>query len=1074
MEGANPIGDLDPTIGPPIEAVIAEDPSGSTRTGCSVPHDSNRKNATANSRGLHREVSAVLLTDTLMNHHEDTAQFLWTLTSEGSSFRNAAESRTRDELIRMLPAAPHIVVVPTSRARMELLRTWAIHNGIGEPPEILTMVAFQRRLAEFMASGAPRVLPDSLVDVLLRVATTRCGFRAGSQKLRSWRLVRYAQEGLSVRNIEDLAQTVDGGRRKRLLSAAAKVWSEFNNLVGHDACDRGTFTRWLTHEVQSGNLKQVITQSGDILSRLLVVDTHGVSVSDRDMLAALAKVGWDIGIALLPGGSRSPADQQWLVSRGWYAPQSLASLVSVSNTQSLHSFTSRAEEVRRAFAVVKEAVSGGLPLSEIAICTVGSAEYQRIIREVAHEQSIPINGTERVLLAQTNIAAAVHTAAMVIGRGWQRADVERLVRNPLVRAVLPDVQHLIRVAREERILGGNGPHEWLATCISRLELLRERDQNADDEDDTRRWRERVERAMRALQTITDALPVGANDTLSASRYTEVVEENILRGLGMYGPAQEHEEQALMALLDTLVQYRAVSVDHDLPPMRCSEHLALWWLLVQQSALELARSTTRGVDVLRPAELRGKKRSLLVVVGCVDGEFPATRLDPLDEECIPGLRAAMDREAAIDIANAVGNGGEILFFYPRSVDGAVVLPSSILPENLEHQSRFTCLDATATVLLSAADTMPGASACPLMNTSQEGVVLSELRPHEQEQFTADILRPVSPSRLDLVADCPYKYLSRKVLRLDVVDTDDMRRTPLERGTLLHSVAQRFYKDLAPHPFTFASAEEAVSASVDILQYTQVELWERLVETLNLVVAEYTSAHAMVDVEYRALVGTPSRAGLLRQWLALERADAEMYHLRPLLFEQEIEAQIPMAAASSINTLAVKVRIDRIDVALDDRGLVFQVVDYKSKIGTNHGRGRVFAGRSSQMPIYIAATQQLFTTHGIVANPMRAMYRAFGTQLRSPKDVKSAVVLSDNEYEISSRSDPQGYRLLPFAKQLDHIFGNLANVVADLRSGSYPVRPQRNACSTCDVETLCRKDQWGALPPLNGEDDEESED
>ena len=58
------------------------------------------------------------------------------------------------------------------------------------------------------------------------------------------------------------------------------------------------------------------------------------------------------------------------------------------------------------------------------------------------------------------------------------------------------------------------------------------------------------------------------------------------------------------------------------------------------------------------------------------------------------------------------------------------------------------------------------------------------------------KPVSPSRLESYATCPYRYFMRYTLGVDPVnEPEDIERIDaLERGSLIHSILEGFLKDI----------------------------------------------------------------------------------------------------------------------------------------------------------------------------------------------------------------------------------------------------------------------------------------
>jgi len=562
------------------------------------------------------------------------------------------------------------------------------------------------------------------------------------------------------------------------------------------------------------------------------------------------------------------------------------------------------------------------------------------------------------------------------------------------------------------------------------------------------------------------LDVHPDRPIDAGRFSEIVLENICNNLGVFAQAWSIEKSAPDAIEETLSSYRAISRDHRLPPVRFSEHLDIWWTMVQCISLPSECAAHTGLAVLQPAELRSRARKLVIAVGCVEGEFPRKQQDALDEDLMPGAHEEVARESMSDICASVGQDGWLLCTYPETLEGSAVLPSALL-EGLAHgevpDGVWQSLDTSVTILLDQRDVRVRAEEAPCIDSSQTGSVAADLDDVAREVFDADILRPLSPSRLDVVTQCPFKYHAQKTLRLDDTGYDDERLTPLERGTILHEVVHRFYRSYQGLSAGIVTdVPSLLAGSVDLRTRDISEHWSILREMLDGVLAEYPHDHVYAEVERRALVGTDVRAGLLYRWLVNEIKAQNDTGFVPVLFEHEIEVEIEIPFADGKRRVLVKTRVDRIDVKVDGDGFEFVVNDYKSSIAAHLTRANVVNGIVTQMPIYLVATQAYFHSLGIQARPAGAVYRAFGNELRSLENVKHAVLLAEPSSSMGkSAKFRDDLKNLSLQDQLERILQNISPAILDLRGGMYPVRPTKDACATCSFAAFCRLEQWGTL-------------
>ena len=997
----------------------------------------------------------------------------WISSTPQTVFHDVCNASTPSERIGSVPSGPVLIVVPTSRQRDDVLIQWARHNGRGEPPMIVTMAGLYRALAPMVMQQPPRILADSAVDVLLHHAAEICDLPVGSVRLRASRIVRWAQEQRSPAWLRDAAARHPSQRGARQLATAAKIWEAYEELLGSRAADRGTYSRRVVEALQRAPIAALTTPTGDAYSRCIVLDTHGVTGVDAQLLNVLASCGWDIAVQFAPElivpdpshVSRTQRDIQWFVAQGWHLGAQHTGRFP-DGERCVVPCASRSDEVRRAVAVCKEAAHAGIPLSSMAICVPGDQRYAERLRQACSESGVPLHGLREITLAHTHTASLLHACCRVVTGGWARADVERVLREPLLRDFLPFGPPLLLIAREERIVGGNGVQEWIDRIEQRhadMQLIAERDD--DDREHAQRNAQRYAYALRTLRELRAVFDIPVHGVMDGERFTSILLSRIASGVELERRCADTEQQAFVALRDTCSAYMALHRDHELPNCSFATHLHRWWTLVRATMIANSARGQSGVRIVRPAELRGGMYQLVIAIGCVEGEFPRTSIQQLDEDVVPDVQRHLAWESMADIAFAANSGGSTLFLYPTMLEGSPVLPSTpldALGSELSSASRWRSADPQVVCIVHPREQRVDAADAPEIDQSQQGDIREVLHSEAQRVLAEDLARPMSPSRLDIVIQCPYRFFAQSLLRLDDLDIDDVRLTPLERGTLLHDVADRWYRRLRNDVPVEITPSGVRAARIDLSATTFDHQWGLLATVVEEVLAEQSHVHAFAPIERRALVGDELRPGLLKRWLALEREDQLVSGFMPALFEQEIEISIDVPTTQGTASVQVKTRIDRIDLREIDGVLYFSVVDYKSTLSDSFTAAKVQQGLASQMPIYLTAVRAWFASHGIDAHPEAAVYRAFGTSLQTPVKLDRRVVLADAGSPMISLGKKRAKAVTtPLSDTLDHIMGLLHPGITQVQSAVYPVRPRKGACDTCRVAQVCRKDHWGML-------------
>ena len=223
-------------------------------------------------------------------------------------------------------------------------------------------------------------------------------------------------------------------------------------------------------------------------------------------------------------------------------------------------------------------------------------------------------------------------------------------------------------------------------------------------------------------------------------------------------------------------------------------------------------------------------------------------------------------------------------------------------------------------------------------------------------------PISPTRLERWARCPYAYFIESVLHVRPVERPEtiFRLSPLDRGSLVHDVLDAFLAERAAEHdpnVPWSLDERARLRSIALDECATVEargvtgrrlLWER---DRRLIFAEL-DAFLDADEHYRADTGARTRATELAFGLPGASLDALTFAL--------IDGR----------TLRLRGKADRVD-ELPLGALL--VIDYKTGSPYPYkalgAENPVNAGQNLQLPVYAYAARAAF---GTSATPVEARY------------------------------------------------------------------------------------------------------
>lgn len=981
-----------------------------------------------------------------------------TYSTDDSPLRHACRATSLESTIRACAAFPPrsiILVVPTSTHVRSATALWMREIGAGLPPRVFTMSNLLRRLASLYLPDRP-LISSTDVSVLFRQAAIANGTTASALGLSASDVLPWKAQGTTA---EDLRAMADEERPlPRRTERILQVWDTYERWKGGEWLDPVDVCTSLAAAIVDADASTPFVLPGDTtpIQGVLVTGVHVLSTSERSFLMALAQ-HINVGIQW----SRAPEDVMErtrnlehisdFVLQGW-TYEHVATEWRSPLREVVHSEHDRRAEVRAALTLAKQGLlDGTLALHDVCIVAPGNAVYEEIVRDVAMEASIPLATKERMRLAQCGVSSAVMAALDMMSTGWRKADVERLLRSGYVIGDTGvNVMSLVQVSARLRILGGEGPDEWLRRIDLRRATIAAMDD--DDVDDVEIMRERtmLDVARMAVRWLRERCDVGSA-SMSAAAFHALVQDRILRDLGIQAAAiaRAHradermlptaDRAAVDAINDALQRYERMASIAGAPALPLVDHAQEFRRLVREATVGIDDVRLQGVTFATSADiLRANQWKLVVMLGCIEGEFPRT-LREAEDGLPPDERPAQAREDLYDIKASVADSADamLLATFPRTIDGSDTMPSQFLDD---HDATSTPAPDVlrADVMISAKERMlrMGVSSHDPARR-QLGDVASELQEEERQRLLRTVEPYISPSRLDVVAACPYRFFARYALGLPQAEDEQEHLSGRERGSLLHSVVRLFFAELQGLPST-ASVNERIDHPVDVGMFPVDALRERLLQCYDRVAMRYDVDHMYADVERRVFRGTSAAVGLLERWLLVERAHAQTQDFRPAVFEYDVDTNVVVGQT----TVRVKGRIDRIDVFRQGSLVLFNIADYKTTTASVPSFSSMPRGEHSQMLLYMLAVQAQWKAAGIEAEPNVGLYQTFGSRLamREPTEVLRREFTNEMVMEAE---------------------GPAETFIQIARSGRYPVKPLASACLHCSYSEICRKDHWGIV-------------
>ena len=304
---------------------------------------------------------------------------------------------------------------------------------------------------------------------------------------------------------------------------------------------------------------------------------------------------------------------------------------------------------------------------------------------------------------------------------------------------------------------------------------------------------------------------------------------------------------------------------------------------------------------------------------------------------------------------------------------------------------------------------------------------------------------------MYGNCSFRFFASRVLRLEPRNEAALDLQAIDAGKLLHDILRRFFERHRNHYLPDLDREELRHELAGVADKVFDE-HQDLVPPLNRRIWE-------IDREIRKLI--------LDQVLLYELRLQERINqrgIRPRYFELAFgRASLFSDPGSSLNYLKMKReradateialvqgQIDRVDV--NEQEKVAVAYDYKLSQGAR--LEDIEAGRQVQIPIYLAALEQLFLPGFTLAGG--GYYRLRGSRSRLNQGLYRAK-FADCTSVTSTRTKLDE---IEWERIRGEVRARVWEFIDGMRAGDFRVKPSlgKETCKFCDYAAVCRYDTY----------------
>ncbi|WP_226023611.1 PD-(D/E)XK nuclease family protein [Halomicrobium salinisoli] len=755
-------------------------------------------------------------------------------------------------------------------------------------------------------------------------------------------------------------------------------------------------------------------------------------------------------------------------------------------------------EIRFVARELRTELANGRDADDLAVVIPGTEAYSGYVEDTFDTFDIPHITTASSQLNRTFTGSVVHDLLALAEPDPRAEDLTSLLSNPLIDVVDTDQANAITAAARRRDTVSVSPllddvedeaSTLIEDLLATLETLRT---------------DNVEDATATLRRLLD-------DRFDLEAATEDYAS---------GAEQAVEQRAYDIVDEVLSSFESLAaVDSDLSP------LALFTRAFDGVPIRVPQSAAGGhVEVMGLLDARMRSFEKVFLVGLTSEHFPVTPERPAFFEEMTDAHPRFDTSdqrlrGRYLFATLLANVDELTITTPETGgDESAVVRSPVLDElqrvtgiepedgvddrvgSREDLQRHVAETTDRRAAVSRAGDRGDLSPEQTKRTDRglhcaDNRGTAGLSEHDgvldpetvAEVYPSSEREPYSASRIERYVECGFKFYAENVLGIEDPDDVEVVPTPLETGSYVHDVLERFYADLQDE------TEEGTVLTEFDRDELATHLREIAVEELREADFEYDGLfyerwkaklfaglgdHESVPHESSTKPHDAPEQGLLATFLdnELSRDGAA----RPHLFEAPFGEGLPDSNAGPFtverpdgSTVSIRGYIDRIDVSRDGGQPSLTLYDYKT--GRAPYMTKTTGGTKFQLPIYLLAAADVVDGDLFEQGSLSATYY----QVRPPNDLKVP-------RGVESKFDSQAELRRFLHDIVPEWLGRIDDAIANGRFHTTLLSAGGANCRYCDYRRACdvrhhRKREFvdeahvddAAYVPLRVRDDEDIE-
>ena len=472
----------------------------------------------------------------------------------------------------------------------------------------------------------------------------------------------------------------------------------------------------------------------------------------------------------------------------------------------------REEELRDVARAIRARVRPGGTLREpTAIVFHRPLPYLYLAQQVLTDAAIPYQALDALPLASEPYAALLDLVLAVARTGGTRETMTALLRSRLVEfREAPDAPSItgLDVAALDAALADRRAVGEADTYVSEIEglIAQRRGRPGLDVD-------RALRAARMAARMRDELAAFRAGPQASAQVAAIAaflrrHECAPAPEDAFADRQARARAAVLGALDDLIRALRQHDDRRRPP---DDLVALIHHQIEARTFAPGRSR-RGVQLVDAVAARFGRFDHVHLVGLVETDWPERTSRSIFYTS--GLLKALGWPQEPDHVRAqqaafrdlLALAGRTTTLHAFQLDGDAIVGRSPLIDAARETTRYVVFRSVGLPSGHArtpvfADETPGARrgrrSTASRTTPRRWLEVRRQRPPLDDRRYRGFVAPIAPrpyrvSRVDRYVDCPFKFFSEDVLGLPEEREEMSGLTPLERGTLVHELFERFYR------------------------------------------------------------------------------------------------------------------------------------------------------------------------------------------------------------------------------------------------------------------------------------------